>query len=34
MVGMSGTRIVHGLHPKLARKTYVDAVDVNGKEYG
>lgn len=34
MVDMSGTRIVHGLNPKLVGKTYVDAVDVNGKEYG
>ena len=34
MVDKDGTRIVHGQNPKLIGKTYVDAVDVNGKEYG
>jgi signal transduction histidine kinase len=34
MVDKNGTRIVHGQNPKLVGKTYVDAVDVNGKEYG
>jgi signal transduction histidine kinase len=31
---MAGTRVVHGQNPKLIGKTYVDAVDVNGKAYG
>ena len=26
--------MVHGQNPKLVGKTYFDAVDVNGKEYG
>ena len=34
VVDLSGTRVVHGQNPKLVGKTYVDAVDVNGKEYG
>jgi signal transduction histidine kinase len=34
MVDMAGTRVVHGQNPKLIGKTYVDAVDVNGKAYG
>jgi signal transduction histidine kinase len=34
VVDMAGTRVVHGQNPKLVGKTYVDAVDVNGKEYG
>ena len=29
-----GIRIVHGQNPKLVGKTYFDAVDVNGVEYG
>jgi cytochrome c len=29
-----GVRVVHGQNPKLVGKTYFDAVDVNGKEYG
>ena len=34
VVDMTGTRLVHGQNPKLVGKTYADAVDVNGKEYG
>jgi cytochrome c len=34
VVDLSGTRLVHGQNPKLVGKTYADAVDVNGKEYG
>ncbi len=29
-----GIRVVHGQNPKLVGKTYYDAVDVNGVEYG
>jgi len=34
VVDMSGVRVAHGQNPKLVGKTFVDAVDVNGKEYG
>jgi cytochrome c len=34
VVDLAGTRVVHGQNPKLIGKTYIDAVDVNGKEYG
>src|SRR6185503_4330922 len=34
VVDMNGTRVVHGQNPKLVGKTYVDAIDVSGKEYG
>ena len=34
VVDKAGIRVVHGQNPKLVGKTYVDAVDVNGKEYG
>jgi len=34
IVDMQGVRVVHGQNPKLVGKTYFDAVDVNGKEYG
>ena len=34
VVDTAGIRVVHGQNPKLVGKTYVDAVDVNGKEYG
>jgi cytochrome c len=34
VVDAAGIRVVHGQNPKLVGKTYVDAVDVNGKEYG
>jgi len=30
----NGVRVVHGQNPKLVGKTYYDAVDVNGTEYG
>ncbi|MGA3398351.1 MAG: cache domain-containing protein [Acetobacteraceae bacterium] len=29
-----GIRVVHGQNPKLVGKTYFDAIDVNGVEYG
>jgi signal transduction histidine kinase len=29
-----GIRVVHGQNPKLVGKTYYDAIDVNGVEYG
>ena len=31
---MAGVRVAHGQNPKLVGKTFVDAVDVNGKECG
>lgn len=34
VVDVAGTRVVHGQNPKLVGKTYVEAVDVNGKAYG
>ncbi len=34
VVDLAGTRLVHGQNPKLVGKTYVDAVDVDGKAYG
>jgi len=34
VVDMKGVRQVHGQNPKLIGKSYEDAVDVNGKEYG
>ncbi|MEJ0018673.1 MAG: cache domain-containing protein [Acetobacteraceae bacterium] len=34
VVDKSGVRVVHGQNPKLVGKTYYDAIDVNGKEYG
>jgi len=34
VIDKTGTRVVHGQNPKLVGKTYYDAVDVNGKEYG
>lgn len=34
VVDLSGVRVVHGQNPKLVGKTYQDAVDINGKEYG
>lgn len=34
IIDKDGVRIVHGQNPKLVGKTYFDAVDVNGKEYG
>jgi signal transduction histidine kinase len=34
VVDLAGVRVVHGQNPKLIGKTYIDAVDVNGKEYG
>jgi cytochrome c len=34
VVDMAGIRVAHGQNPKLVGKTFVDAVDVNGKEYG
>jgi signal transduction histidine kinase len=30
----AGLRVVHGQNPKLVGKSYYDAIDVNGKEYG
>ncbi len=34
VVDLHGVRVVHGQNPKLIGKSYDDAVDVNGKEYG
>ena len=34
VVDPAGIRVVHGQNPKLIGKTYIEAVDVNGKEYG
>jgi cytochrome c len=34
VIDQAGVRVVHGQNPKLVGKTYYDAVDVNGKEYG
>lgn len=34
IVDKDGVRVVHGQNPKLVGKTYYDAIDVNGKEYG
>ena len=34
VIDKDGIRVVHGQNPKLVGKTYFDAVDVNGKEYG
>jgi signal transduction histidine kinase len=34
IIDKDGVRVVHGQNPKLVGKTYFDAVDVNGKEYG
>jgi cytochrome c len=34
VIDKDGIRVVHGQNPKLVGKTYYDAVDVNGKEYG
>jgi len=34
VVDKAGIRVVHGQNPKLVGKTYFDAIDVNGKEYG
>ena len=34
VIDKEGIRVVHGQNPKLVGKTYFDAVDVNGKEYG
>src|ERR1700722_8360156 len=34
VVDPKGVRVVHGQNPKLVGKSYDDAVDVNGKEYG
>jgi cytochrome c len=34
VVDTAGIRVAHGQNPKLVGKTFVDAVDVNGKEYG
>jgi signal transduction histidine kinase len=34
VIGKDGVRVVHGQNPKLVGKTYYDAIDVNGKEYG
>jgi cytochrome c len=34
VVDTKGVRVVHGQNPKLVGKSYDDAVDVNGKEYG
>jgi signal transduction histidine kinase len=34
VIAKDGIRVVHGQNPKLVGKTYYDAIDVNGKEYG
>jgi signal transduction histidine kinase len=34
IIDQAGLRVVHGQNPKLVGKTYYDAIDVNGKEYG
>ncbi len=34
IVDRAGIRVVHGQNPKLVGKTYYDAIDMNGKEYG
>jgi cytochrome c len=34
VIDQAGVRVVHGQNPKLVGKTYYDAIDVNGKEYG
>ena len=34
IIDKAGIRVVHGQNPKLVGKTYYDAIDVNGKEYG
>jgi signal transduction histidine kinase len=34
IIDKAGVRVVHGQNPKLVGKTYYDAIDVNGKEYG
>jgi len=34
VLNTDGVRVVHGQNAKLVGKTYFDAVDVNGKEYG
>ena len=34
VVDRQGVRVVHGQNPKLVGKTYFDAVDVDGKDYG
>lgn len=34
VVDLKGVRVVHGQNPKLVGKSYDDAVDVDGKEYG
>ena len=34
VIDNAGIRVVHGQNPRLVGKTYYDAVDVNGKEYG
>ena len=34
VIDKAGVRVVHGQNPKLVGKTYYDAIDVNGKEYG
>jgi signal transduction histidine kinase len=34
IIDKAGLRVVHGQNPKLVGKTYYDAIDVNGEEYG
>jgi signal transduction histidine kinase len=34
VIDKAGIRVAHGQSPKLVGKTYYDAIDVNGKEYG
>jgi signal transduction histidine kinase len=34
IINRAGVRVVHGQNAKLVGKTYFDAIDVNGKEYG
>jgi cytochrome c len=34
VIDKAGLRVAHGQNPKLVGKTYYDAIDVNGKEYG
>jgi signal transduction histidine kinase len=34
IIDKAGIRVVHGQNAKLVGKTYYDAIDVNGKEYG
>ncbi len=34
IIDKAGVRVVHGQNPKLVGRTYYDAVDVDGKEYG